>query len=368
MPINFNEFTTTSAYAGVPTSYRGAIAALAVMLDPTLAGTLTGTPTGAKRVNETNGLLERFNGTAWAEYTGFAYAKLASPAFTGNPTAPTQAANNNTTHLATTAFVVGQASASLPLIDGTATIGTSLRYARADHVHPTDTTRAPLASPALTGNPTAPTQAAGNNSTRLATTAFVQGELALYAPLASPSFTGLPTSAGGYRATGIITASSGKGLELGYSTDIGYVTAYDRDASSYLEMRVRGSIVRLMPNGTTKLEASADYVRMATRAYTIATTVAYAAALTVDAADSNVIKIGNLTGNVTSLTIQNALEGQFLSIRFTQDATGGRTVALPAGAKVDGSIATGANRTSYLNVTWNSAAARWEGNWFQVPA
>lgn len=33
--------------------------------------------------------------------------------------------------------------------------------------------KAPLASPAFTGNPTAPTQAAGNNSTRLATTAFV---------------------------------------------------------------------------------------------------------------------------------------------------------------------------------------------------
>ncbi len=33
--------------------------------------------------------------------------------------------------------------------------------------------KAPLASPALTGNPTAPTQSAGNNSTRVATTAFV---------------------------------------------------------------------------------------------------------------------------------------------------------------------------------------------------
>ena len=36
---------------------------------------------------------------------------------------------------------------------------------------------APLASPAFTGNPTAPTQAAGNNSTRLATTAFVYNEV-----------------------------------------------------------------------------------------------------------------------------------------------------------------------------------------------
>ncbi len=34
--------------------------------------------------------------------------------------------------------------------------------------------RAPLASPAFTGNPTAPTQAPGNSSTRLANTAFVQ--------------------------------------------------------------------------------------------------------------------------------------------------------------------------------------------------
>jgi hypothetical protein len=34
--------------------------------------------------------------------------------------------------------------------------------------------KAPLASPDLTGNPTAPTQTAGNNSTRLATTEFVQ--------------------------------------------------------------------------------------------------------------------------------------------------------------------------------------------------
>lgn len=35
--------------------------------------------------------------------------------------------------------------------------------------------KAALASPALTGNPTAPTQTAGNNSTRLATTAYVDG-------------------------------------------------------------------------------------------------------------------------------------------------------------------------------------------------
>lgn len=43
---------------------------------------------------------------------------------------------------------------------------------------------APLASPAFTGNPTAPTQLSSDNSTRLATTAFVQG-LIVAAPVTS---------------------------------------------------------------------------------------------------------------------------------------------------------------------------------------
>ncbi|MCQ4363022.1 hypothetical protein KQR54_18155 [Mycobacterium gordonae] len=40
--------------------------------------------------------------------------------------------------------------------------------------------KSPLASPALTGNPTAPTQTAGNNSTRIATTAYVDGAVSTH--------------------------------------------------------------------------------------------------------------------------------------------------------------------------------------------
>jgi hypothetical protein len=112
------------------------------------------------------------------------YAPLASPAFTGSPTAPTQVAGNNTTRLATTAFVRGE-------------LGSYLTTASAAGIY------APLISPAFSGSPTGPTQAPGNNTTRLATTAFVQtelasyatgGDLAAYAPLASPAFTGTPTA------------------------------------------------------------------------------------------------------------------------------------------------------------------------------
>lgn len=61
---------------------------------------------------------------------------LASPIITGTPTAPTAAADTSTTQLATAAFVINQASATTPIIEGTAAVGTSKRYARADHVHP----------------------------------------------------------------------------------------------------------------------------------------------------------------------------------------------------------------------------------------
>jgi len=57
-----------------------------------------------------------------------------------------------------------------------------------------ETLKADLASPALTGTPTAPTAAADTNTTQIATTAYVQTELADYATLASPALTGTPTA------------------------------------------------------------------------------------------------------------------------------------------------------------------------------
>jgi hypothetical protein len=90
-------------------------------------------------------------------------APIASPTFTGTPAAPTAAIDTNTTQLASTAFVLGQAASATPLIDGTAAAGTSTRFARSDHVHPTDTTRAPLASPTFIGTVTFPLEATTTN-------------------------------------------------------------------------------------------------------------------------------------------------------------------------------------------------------------
>lgn len=85
--------------------------------------------------------------------------------------------------------------------------------------------KAPLASPTFTGIPAAPTAASSNNSTQLATTAYVQNNLGSYAKLASPALTGSPTVEGdliGFRnlptsrtvASNITLADSDKGKKI----------------------------------------------------------------------------------------------------------------------------------------------------------
>jgi hypothetical protein len=67
-----------------------------------------------------------------------------------------------------------------------------------------------LASPALTGTPTAPTAAAATNTTQIATTAFVTTADNLKANLASPTFTGTPaapTAAAATNTTQIATTA-----------------------------------------------------------------------------------------------------------------------------------------------------------------
>ena len=58
------------------------------------------------------------------------------------------------------------------------------------------TAYAPLNSPAFIGTPTAPTPTTSDNSTLIATTAYVKNNLLNYAPLYSPGFSGTPTLAG----------------------------------------------------------------------------------------------------------------------------------------------------------------------------
>ena len=174
-----------------------------------------------------------------------AKAPLASPSFTGTPSGTTATLGDSTTRLATTAFVqaaltgsglgtvtsVGLAapaefnvtgspvtgSGTLTLTkaaeaansvwaapNGAAGLPTFRLLVAADipNISESQVTglvgdlaaKAPLASPALTGTPTAPTPSTADNSTTVATTAYVKSNLSSYAPLASPALTGTPTA------------------------------------------------------------------------------------------------------------------------------------------------------------------------------
>lgn len=131
------------------------------------AGGAAGAPTSLANAelafNEQDDVLYYGKGTGGANGTATSVIAIAGPGYISgfaNSTAATIAMN------------------------GTQSAGTSSLFARADHVHPTDTSRAPLASPTFTGTPSGPTAAADTSSTQLATTAFVLSQAASVSPLA----------------------------------------------------------------------------------------------------------------------------------------------------------------------------------------
>lgn len=132
-------------------------------LTKTLAGTTYQTQAGmssylttstAASTYQTQSGMSSYLTTASA---GSTYAPLASPTFTGTVTIPAGASISG--YLTTT--------------DASSTYQTQSGMSSYLTTSTASSTYAPLASPALTGSPTAPTQTSTDNSTKIATTAFV---------------------------------------------------------------------------------------------------------------------------------------------------------------------------------------------------
>jgi hypothetical protein len=172
-------------------------------------------------------------------------APLASPVFTGNPTAPTPTPGDADTSIATTGFVMAALAALLDSAPATldtlnelaealgndpnfaTTVMTAIGLkANASHSHAiADTTglqaaldaKAPRDSPVFTGNPTAPTPATGDNDTSVATTAFVKAQGYQTAADVATAITGkLDASA----APELIRDTMGTALEAGSNVTI----------------------------------------------------------------------------------------------------------------------------------------------------
>jgi hypothetical protein len=146
-----------------------------------------------------------------SDITGIGGAPIASPNFGGTPTAATASPGSSTTQLATTAFVTSALSAS-----GVATFNGRAGAVTLQASDVTGVGGALLASPNLSGTPTAPTPAPGDNSTKIATTAFAAVLAALGLQKASnlSDVASVPTARGNLLAAqsganGDITALTG---------------------------------------------------------------------------------------------------------------------------------------------------------------
>jgi phage-related tail fiber protein len=155
-----------------------------IELAPLDSPSFTGTPrvpTAPAGTNSTQAA-----STAFVAALAALKADLASPALTGTPTAPTAPKGAKTAQIANTAFVqdaiaqlVNASPAALDTLSELASaLGNDPNFS-ATMVNEL-AKKAGLASPALTGNPTAPTAPIGDNDTSIATTAFVQAAMGLF--------------------------------------------------------------------------------------------------------------------------------------------------------------------------------------------
>jgi hypothetical protein len=142
----------------------------------------TAMPTMAS-TQPTAGVSTRFSRGDHVHPADSSLAPLDSPQLSGTPTTPTMPPDTNTAAIASTQFVLAQAATAVPLVDGTAVPGIAFRYSRADHVHPTDSSRAPLNSPQFTGTPLVPLTPPDTNTAAIASTQFVLGQAANSMPI-----------------------------------------------------------------------------------------------------------------------------------------------------------------------------------------
>jgi hypothetical protein len=157
---------------------------------------------------------------AAAEHSADLAAASAAAALASQGAAASSAAAAGSASAAAIAAAAGTAT---PLVDGTAAVGTSAKWAHEDHVHPTDTSRASVAALTAAVTPKADktyvdTQDAlkadktyvDTQDAAKANKTYVDAQDALKAPLASPIFTGTPaaaTAANGTNTTQLATTA-----------------------------------------------------------------------------------------------------------------------------------------------------------------
>jgi len=238
--INASAAIATSKISGLDT----ALGLKAPLADPTFTGVVT------LPANTITNTMMADNSVNTAELTALsvteakladgavATAKIAAAAVTSGKIGTGEVATTNIADSAVTSAKI----ANDTIVDADINSAAAIAQSKISGLSTALGLKAPLASPDLTGVPTAPTAAAATNTTQIATTAYVRGEvaalvnsatstldtlgeiatalgndanlsstlttaIALKSPLASPTFTGTVT-APAITATALITASA----------------------------------------------------------------------------------------------------------------------------------------------------------------
>jgi len=182
-----------------------------------IAGTgVTITPTNGKGVvtiNSSGGGVTSFNTLTGAVTlssgdvtTALTYtpANVVSPAFSGTPTSPTPVFGDNSTKVATTAFVQNAVTSAVTGVTSFNNHTGAVTLADTDVTTALGYIPANVIGPSFTGVPTAPTATLGTNTTQLATTAFVQAAVVA----STTGVSSFKSYAGGTPRTGAVTLAN----------------------------------------------------------------------------------------------------------------------------------------------------------------
>ena len=273
-------------------------------------------------------------------------APLASPVFTGTPTAPTPSDGDVSTNLATTEFV----RLSAPVLSVASKTGAVLLTV-------SDVSgAAPLDAPIFTGVVTAPTPIYGSNSIIVATTAFVQGEKF------NTTFTGVPSAPTAPAGTNGAQIATTAYADTAVSNFNDIVTAtYAPLISPALSGTPTSTTFAYGTNGTQIATTAFVQGEKVSPAFTGVPTAPTANVLTSNTQIATTAFVYNITGNLGTMSQQNAntvaiTGGTITGITPLALVDGGTGAATAVGARTALGLASGATTTVGTMATQNASS------------
>lgn len=77
-------------------------------------------------------------------------------------------------------------------------------------------------------------------------------------------FTQRVKTSSGFQTTGALTSPTGVGVEIEYNSSEGYVTSYNRSSSSWVNLNIRGAILKFLSGGTQRMEVNTNGLKLNT--------------------------------------------------------------------------------------------------------